>query len=191
MRVRWRENFPRGAIFRWTQRIQLHRPFANAVEFFVITTNIIKVETCMSIKINTFSNLKGGNSLYKALAYFRVNLSCDVLGARLSYANGRLQASAGYLPNPLNIIFWIFGLSGFHPKSSSYFKKAHQVEWVMGAFLMLKRKVWEKSLLSKWLFKSAGKPRVARDARSVRHTFNIKYYRHDCFEKSCGNEVDL
>ncbi len=83
-------------------------------------------------------------SLYKALAYFRVNLNCDVLGARLELANGKLQASAGPLPNPLNIIFWIFGLLGFHPKSSSYFNKAHQVGWVMGAFFMLKRKVWEK-----------------------------------------------
>lgn len=83
-------------------------------------------------------------SLYKALAYFRVNLNCDVLGARLELANGKLQASAGPLPNPLNIIFWIFGLSGFHPKGTSYFKKARQVGWVMGAFFMLKRKVFEE-----------------------------------------------
>lgn len=83
------------------------------------------------------------DSLYKALAYFRVNLNCDVMGARLTYANSRLQASAGELPNPLNIIFWIMGLSGFHPKNTSYFKKAHQVGWVMGAFFALKRKVFE------------------------------------------------
>src|SRR3990167_11523731 len=65
-------------------------------------------------------------SLYKALAYFRVNLNCDILGARLNYATGKLQPSAGNLPNPLNIIFWIFGLSGFHPKSKSFFSKAHR-----------------------------------------------------------------
>src|SRR3989344_1633824 len=50
-------------------------------------------------------------SLYKALAYFRINLNCDVLGARLNYATGKLQPSCGDLPNPLNIIFWILGLS--------------------------------------------------------------------------------
>lgn len=83
-------------------------------------------------------------SLYKALAYFRVNLNCDVLGARLTYADGRLQPSAGELPHPLNIIGWIFGIPGYHQKNSSYFKKAHQVGWVMGAFFMLKRKVWEE-----------------------------------------------
>ncbi len=84
-------------------------------------------------------------SLYKALAYFRVNLNCDVLGARLNYATGKLQLSAGNLPNPFNIIFWIFGLSGFHPKSKSFFSKAHQVGWVMGAFFALKRDVFEKT----------------------------------------------
>lgn len=84
-------------------------------------------------------------SLYKALAYFRVNLNADVLGARLTYSDGRLQPSAGELPNPLNIITWIFGLSGFHPKNKSYFKKAHRVGWVMGAFFLLKKEVFNKT----------------------------------------------
>ncbi len=94
-------------------------------------------------------------SLYKALAYFRVNLNCDVLGARLNYANGSLQPSAGNLPNPLNIIFWILGLSllpgisqlvpPFHPKDKKYFSKAHQVDWIMGAFFMLKEEVYKRT----------------------------------------------
>lgn len=94
-------------------------------------------------------------SLYKALAYFKVNLNCDLLGARLNYANGTLQPSAGNLPNPANIIFWILGLSllpiisliipPFHPKSQSFFSKAHQVGWVMGAFFMIKREIYERT----------------------------------------------
>lgn len=96
------------------------------------------------------------DSLYKSLAYFRVNLNCDMLGARLNYSDGRLQPSSGNLPNPLNIIFWILGLSllpmvnqlipPFHPKGKNFFSKAHKVGWVMGAFLMLKRKVFKTSL---------------------------------------------
>lgn len=85
------------------------------------------------------------DSLYKAIAYFRVNLNCDVMGARLNYSDGRLQHSAGYLPNPLNIISWILGFGGFHSKSKKYFSKAHQVGWVMGAFFMLKRKIYDKT----------------------------------------------
>lgn len=84
-------------------------------------------------------------SLYKALAYFRVNLNCDVLGARLNYSTGKLQPSAGPLPDFFNIILWIFGFKGFHPQSKSYFAKAHQVGWIMGAFFMLKRKVFEST----------------------------------------------
>lgn len=94
-------------------------------------------------------------SFYKAIAYFRVNLNCDVLGVRLNYPDGRLQLSSGNLPNPLNLIFWIFALSllplsgslvpSFHPKDKSFFSKAHQVGWVMGAFFMLKRKVYEST----------------------------------------------
>lgn len=91
----------------------------------------------------------GDDSLYKALAYFRVNLNCDVMGARLNYASGKLQPSGGNLPNPINIIFWIMGAwfipGAFHPKSRSFFSKAHQVGWIMGAFFMLKREVFEKT----------------------------------------------
>jgi hypothetical protein len=65
------------------------------------------------------------------------------LGARLNYANGHLQPSAGSLPNFFNTIFWIFGLRGFHPKDKNYFSKAHRVGWIMGEFFMLKRKVFD------------------------------------------------
>lgn len=91
-------------------------------------------------------------SLYKTLAYFRVNLNCDVLGPRLKYASGKLQPSAGNLPNPVNLIFWILGLSllptvkyfipPFHPRDKGFFSKARQAGWVMGAFLALKRTVF-------------------------------------------------
>lgn len=96
------------------------------------------------------------DSLYKALAYFRVNLNCDVMGARLKYASGVLQPSAGNLPNPLNIISWILGLgfipfankiiSPFHPKEKGFFSKAHKVGWIMGAFFVLKREVFVRTL---------------------------------------------
>lgn len=92
------------------------------------------------------------DSLYKSLAYFRVNKSCDLLGARLNFMTGKLQPSAGNLPNPLNLIFWILGLSflpfilQFHPKEGNFFSKAHKVDWVMGAFFMLKREIFDNTL---------------------------------------------
>lgn len=95
------------------------------------------------------------DTLYKALAYFRVNLNCDVLGAKLKYASGKLQPSTGYLPNPFNSTPWIFGISNipiierftqpFHPTYRSFFTRAHQVGWVSGAFFMLRREVFDKT----------------------------------------------
>lgn len=95
------------------------------------------------------------NSLYKTLAYFNVNPNCDVLGAKLNYASGKLQPSAGNLPNPVNLISWIAGLNllpgvsmlvpPFHPANSSFFSKAHRVGWITGAFFALKREVFEKT----------------------------------------------
>lgn len=91
------------------------------------------------------------DSLYKTVAYFRVNLNCDVLGTRLNYSDGRLQPSAGNLPYPVNIITWILGLKSvlfvpaFHPVKKSYFSKAHRVGWIMGAFFAFRRKVFEKT----------------------------------------------
>ncbi len=89
------------------------------------------------------------DSLYKALAYFRVNKNCDVLGARLNYSTGKLQPSAGNLPNPLNIIFWILGLKfispAFHPEQKSFFSKAHKVGWIMGAFFMFKKEIYDRT----------------------------------------------
>jgi len=95
------------------------------------------------------------DSLYKALAYFKVNKNCDALGVRLNYGTGKLQPSSGNLPNPFNIIFWILGLSllpiikniipPFHPKNQNYFSKAHKVGWVMGAFFLIKKEIFDKT----------------------------------------------
>lgn len=94
-------------------------------------------------------------SLYKTLAYFRVNLNCDLLGARLNYVSGNLQPSSGNLPNPVNIVFWILGLSllpiiggvipPIHPKGKKFFSKSRRVGWIMGAFFALKREVFYKT----------------------------------------------
>lgn len=95
------------------------------------------------------------DSLYKALAYFKVNQNCDVLGAKLQFSTGKLQASAGNLPNPLNLSTWILGIGtapivstlipAFHPKNRTFFAKAHQVGWIMGAFFMFKKEIFDKT----------------------------------------------
>lgn len=86
------------------------------------------------------------DTLVKALGYMKDH-NCDVLGVKLVYENGRLQPSAGDLPNPINTIFWILGLgkiTTFHPKSPQFFSQKKEVGWVMGAFLLIKKEVFNK-----------------------------------------------
>lgn len=91
-------------------------------------------------------------TLFKSLQFFKDHPDCDVLGCKLKFKDGRLQPSAGYLPTPISTSLWISGLSllgvdfyPYHPKDPKFFTKIRQVEWVMGAFMMLKREVYEKT----------------------------------------------
>lgn len=96
------------------------------------------------------------DSLYKALKYFEENSECDLLGPQLRFADGRLQPSAGFLPTPLNTVLWISGLallpgmesltSPIHSKNLNFYRNIREVEWVMGAFMMLRRQVYEKTM---------------------------------------------
>lgn len=94
-------------------------------------------------------------TLSTALQYFADHEECGVLGCQLRFADGRVQPSAGFLPTPFNTIFWISGFAllpffnklapPIHPKDKAFFGHEHQVEWVMGAFFMLKREVYTKT----------------------------------------------
>lgn len=89
-------------------------------------------------------------TLVKAINFMENNKSCSVLGCKLKFADGKIQPSAGYLPNPINTALWMFGLDRFspkpvHPKSIMFFKKDRRFDWVMGAFLFMRREVVEKT----------------------------------------------
>jgi GT2 family glycosyltransferase len=95
------------------------------------------------------------DTLAKSMEYFEKNEECGVLGCQLRYEDGRFQPSAGHLPEPLSSWAWMWGLDKLpilknfakpvHPKDRSYFKKDRKSGWVMGAFLFMKREVFEKT----------------------------------------------
>ena len=93
------------------------------------------------------------DTLFDSLQFFDDNPDCDVLGCRLLFANNRFQPSAGFLPTPTNTWLWISGLSllpgldqhPYHPRNPNFFSKVRPVEWVMGAFMMLKKEVYQKT----------------------------------------------
>jgi len=94
-------------------------------------------------------------TLVKAVEFMKNNPQADVMGCGLRYEDDRFQPSAGYLPTPANIWSWTWGLDLFpvvkdffrpvHAKPGEFFKKDREAGWVMGAFLFLKREVFEKT----------------------------------------------
>lgn len=95
------------------------------------------------------------STISDALNFLEKHPGCDVLGYRLQYEDGRFQPSAGFLPTPISVWGWIWGLDRLplikylfkpvHPKDPAFFKSNREVGWVMGAFLFLKREVFEKT----------------------------------------------
>jgi hypothetical protein len=89
-------------------------------------------------------------TLSKAIEFMESHESCKVLGCKLKFGDGRMQPSAGFLPDPFNTVLWMFGLDRFsvrpvHPRQKQFFEKDRRVGWVMGAFLFMKREVVEST----------------------------------------------
>ena len=95
------------------------------------------------------------DTLAKSLDYYANHPDCDVLGCQLHYEDERFQPSAGYLPTPMSVWGWTWGLEllpfigklfqPVHPKDPDFFKKDRQTGWVMGASLFMKRDVFVKT----------------------------------------------
>jgi len=79
----------------------------------------------------------------KMLDYIKKNENVGILGGALKNENGTSQSSAGKFYNLLNLFLMLIGLErlGFLRESPKFTK---QVDWVSGACLMIKRKVFEK-----------------------------------------------
>lgn len=85
-------------------------------------------------------------TIEKAMAFLESHPEADVIGCRLNLPDGRLQPSAGSLPTPGNVFTWMMGVGRqVHPTDPDFFARVRQVGWVMGAFMMMKRQVYEQT----------------------------------------------
>jgi len=95
------------------------------------------------------------DSLSKSISFIETNPEVSIFACKLKNKDGSLQPSAGTLPNPINMIFWLMGIDELpiirnivgpiHPAYEGYFASQKNVGWVMGAFLFLKRGVFDKT----------------------------------------------
>lgn len=74
-----------------------------------------------------------------------------ISGCRILNFDGTLQPNAGDLPLGAGLINWLFNLESlgikspsFHRNDPSYYKKTHEVGWVSGNFMLVRKEVLDK-----------------------------------------------
>jgi GT2 family glycosyltransferase len=109
----------------------------------------------------------------------------DILTINLKNEDMTNQQAAGYGPNLFNIFCWAFFIDDLpflnrviHPyqiSNTSFFNESHPVDWVMGAFFMMKREVVEKiGFLDEKIFMYGEEMEFCHRAKLKK--FKIMYY---------------
>ena len=78
----------------------------------------------------------------------------DVVGCRLTDANGKTIQSTGYFPTLRRVTQLMLFIDNFpvirkfidtiHIRDTSRLSKTHRIDWIQGAFMMLKKEVYRK-----------------------------------------------
>lgn len=102
------------------------------------------------------------NVLGEMVAWMDKNQKCGVATCALKFPDGRLQGTGGYFPTLGRVFMWMFFLDDipgltklvkpFHPmhglspfdRNVDFFKVKKQVDWVTGAFLLLRKEIYEQ-----------------------------------------------
>ncbi|OGE16966.1 hypothetical protein A2769_04295 [Candidatus Daviesbacteria bacterium RIFCSPHIGHO2_01_FULL_37_27] len=78
------------------------------------------------------------------------NPKCGIASCKILDFDGKLQPNAGDLPWGWALINWLFNLevlgikSSLHRNENSYYESEHEVGWVSGNFMMIKKEVLQK-----------------------------------------------
>jgi hypothetical protein len=100
------------------------------------------------------------NAIGKMSSWMDRHISVGVSTCKLLNEDGTIQGTGGYFPNLLRVFSWmsVEDIPGveklvkpFHPhrgksfyKNSSFYKKQHEVDWVTGAFMFVRKQVFEE-----------------------------------------------
>lgn len=90
-------------------------------------------------------------SLDEMIKFMDANEKIGVASCRILNADGSLQPNGGDLPFGWSLVSWLFNLEAFgiispafHRNESKYYQNIHEVGWVSGSFMIIRKVVLEK-----------------------------------------------
>ncbi len=102
------------------------------------------------------------NTIKDALTTIKKDKEIGVLGVKLLNENKTVQQSVGFFPTPLRILNWMFFIDGipvlqdllkpYHLTSSRFYNSENEVDWVTGAFFLLRKAATIKDLFDEKMF---------------------------------------
>lgn len=102
-------------------------------------------------------------AIEKSMAFLEKNKSIGVIGGKLMYENKTLQKSLGFFPHLTSVFNWMFFIDdiaqlgnfikAYHIENPGFYRISQKVDWVSGAYFMIKKDVVDKvGLLDESLF---------------------------------------
>ncbi len=108
-----------------------------------------KSQSDLAILINPDCEFKT-EDIDKMADFMEENPDCGISSCKILYPDGSLQSNGGDLPTGLSLLSWLFNLEflgnlpNFHRGEKDYYEKKHQVGWVAGTFMVVRKNVFEK-----------------------------------------------
>lgn len=91
-----------------------------------------------------------GNLIDEMVDFMEDQSQCGISSCKVLGFDNKLQPSAGDLPLGVSLLSWLFNLEAlgvkksFHRNEQEYYKDVHEVGWVSGNFMIIKKEVFEK-----------------------------------------------
>jgi GT2 family glycosyltransferase len=94
------------------------------------------------------------NAISKSINFIEQQKNVDILGSKLLNKDKTLQPSAGFFPKLRRLFYMMFFIDdlpfinrfikSYQMKNRSFYQKTQELDWVTGAFMLIKRKVLDK-----------------------------------------------